>query len=300
MGWDGYSRPPRYRRGRNRGRAFIWVFLGLLFLSMNGGRWLVGGAGTFVSLILFVIFAIVASVVVNSIVRGATQGTSNTQSRIREGIESLVQQFSGDEPYSEAEKAKRSVQSAQDVANQALVRAGNKPDSWLLNLEEIGILAYTGEKKPDGVWTGAVSAQASHLRPYVVINLPYKQGRGTIRFQLFDETGEKRFDKGKIYDLKQGPNFVYPPTWLPMEENHPGGRWTLRVNIGDRPLAIHEFTVREGYNGTMGQFLTEDGEIDSTVSSAVLELGDDSSGMSLDELLAFQEDDAQEADTRLR
>jgi hypothetical protein len=186
--------------------------------------------------------------------------------------------------------AKRKGLSPRAVADKAVRRAGNELDTWLLDVDDIGVLAYNGDKTPNLCRLNAIPSDTTHLRPFVVINLPYKQGKGALRFELLDETGVKRYDMQKTYQLKGGPNFITPPTWLPMDENHKGGKWSLRVSIGDKPLAVHEFTLKAAYGGQIRSFLHEDGEIDPWLSKSIAEQDKGGGGMSLDDLLAAQED----------
>lgn len=176
------------------------------------------------------------------------------------------------------------------VADRAVVRAGNTLDTWMLDLDDIGVVAYHGDSSPDIGRLDPVRPDATHLRPFIVIDLPYEKGRGTIRFELFDETGEKRFEASNLYQLTRGRNFITTKTWLPLEQDRPGGRWNLRVSIGDKPLAMHEFEMREGYTGEMRSVIREDGEVDPWLIDRLSEQEDSRTGMSLDDLLADQEE----------
>jgi hypothetical protein len=185
------------------------------------------------------------------------------------------------------------------VAQRALQRAGNQPSDWLLSLEDIGLLAYHGDDTPDVVRLNPVAADTTHLRPFAVINIPYRQGRGTITFELFDELGTRRFIAREQYTLKQGANFVTPRTYLPLPAERTSGMWTLRLSIGDKRLAEHEFPVRTRVATPVRNLLAEDGEVDPWLARAIVEQGTQKSGLSLDELLASQSDD-RESDSRLR
>ena len=186
-----------------------------------------------------------------------------------------------------------------EVAQRALQRAGNRPNDWLLSLEDIGLLAYHGDDTPDVVRLNPVAADTTHLRPFAVINIPYKQGRGTITFELFDELGTRRFIAREQYSLTQGANFITPRTYLPLPDERTSGMWTLRLSIGDKRLAEHEFPVRTRVATPVRNLLAEDGEVDPWLARAIADQGTQKSGLSLDELLAGQPGD-RESDSRLR
>jgi hypothetical protein len=187
------------------------------------------------------------------------------------------------------------------VADKAVLRAGNTLDTWMLDLDDVGVVAYHGDDSPDISRLDPIPPDASHLRPFVVIDLPYEKGRGTIRFELFDDEGEKRFEASNLYQLTRGRNFITTKTWLPLNENRSGGRWSLRVSIGDKPLAVHEFDVRAGYAGAMRSVIREDGEVDPWLIDRLSEEEATASGMSLDDLLADQAEVGEiEASNRLK
>lgn len=182
--------------------------------------------------------------------------------------------------------------SPKQLALRAVRRAGNDPTRWKLSLDDIGLLAYHGDRTPDISRTRPVSSDVTHIRPYLVIDLPYKQGKGTITLRLLDETGEKRFESKQVYSLIQGQNLITTRTWLPLAETRSGGRWSLEAFIGDMPLAVHQFEMRPAYEGQIKEFMGTDGEIDPWLARAVSEQSV-SETLSLDELLADQYDDAE-------
>ncbi|RMF49963.1 MAG: hypothetical protein D6749_11805 [Chloroflexota bacterium] len=176
------------------------------------------------------------------------------------------------------------------VAQRALERAGNRPSDWLLSLEDIGLLAYHGDDTPDVVRLNPVPMDTTHLRPFAVIRIPYKQGRGTIRFELIDELGTLRFVSSEQYRLTEGQNFITSRTYLRLPNDRTEGTWALRLSIGDKLLAQHEFLVRSRAQAAtpVRNVLAEDGEVDAWLARAILEQGTRGSGMSLDELLSGQ------------
>jgi hypothetical protein len=183
--------------------------------------------------------------------------------------------------------AQHAPRSPREVTAQALARAGHRPDSWQLTLQDIGLLSSRGTAEPDVLRDEPVPAGAMHIRPFVVIDLPYREGDGPIHFQLYDEAGHKRYDEGQAYRLTFGRNFLAAPRWMALDAERPGGRWTLRVNIGDKPLAVHEFAVRPAATEKVVNTdnLRADGEIDPALIQRLTDGGAADTGLSLDELL---------------
>lgn len=170
-------------------------------------------------------------------------------------------------------------------ANKAMQRAGRNPHDSPLHLNDIGLLIYEGSKQPQIYRTAEVGTDATHIRPFMVINNPdmHSTGQGTIRFNLIDEQGQLRFTNRSRYTVKPGQNFITPSTWLPLNDQDFAGKWTMQVNIGESTLfAIHEFNWFQVGGEVRAQF-TGDGEIDELAYS--YEPGE---SLSLDELLASQ------------
>lgn len=282
--------------GNTRISPFWWFLVLVMFLTFFSGN--------FSALAVLIIFSVVMSILLSV-------GSSLWRLFSDIFITSIQQQpllFNQMQPQQDIrrspayaaddEEELRPRVAPKEVAQRALRRANNKPDDWLLSLEDIGVLAYHGDDTPDVVRLNPVAADTTHLRPFAVIRIPYKQGRGTIRFELFDELGTRRFVSSEQYLLKQGDNFITPRTYLPLPDQRTSGMWTLRLSIGEKRLAEHEFPVRTRTTTPVSALIAEDGEVDPWMARAILEQGNQSSGMSLDELLADEPRERQSSQLR--
>lgn len=271
------------RRGRDNGNPWVWIIIGFFLLNAFGG-----------------FNGMMGLMALGMIVLGALWLFNRAGFQQNPPVERQRERWSGEyesrrETAPAPSTARRvenvgrsEARSPRAVADRAVMRAGNTLDTWMLDLDDVGVVAYHGDTSPDIARLDPITPDATHLRPFIVIDLPYEKGRGTIRFELFDETGEKRFEASNLYQLTRGRNFITTKTWLPLEQDRPGGRWSLRVSIGDKPLAVHEFQMREGYTGEMRSVIREDGEIDPWLIDRLSEEEDARTGMSLDDLLADQ------------
>lgn len=280
---------------RGRGNPFpILIFLFVMFMAFGGFRAVSGLS----SLVWFVVFFVALGILSRFLQRANVSSSNTRQGQPTRTITSRRErEYEAEREIREytqrqarltvpAEDEKRRV-SPQTIADQALLRAGNRLDSWELALRDIGVLGFRGDAEPDVIRVEPVAAATTHIRPFAVIDLPYRQGQGPIRFMLYDETGEKRYDEVKEYTLSRGRNFIAAPRWMPFDDERPAGRWTLRISIGSKPLAVHEFAVRAASTETLvtRDHLTEDGEIDPAVIRRLAGDSEADTGMSLDELL---------------
>jgi hypothetical protein len=277
----------------NRTPPIAWIFFFLMVVAFSSGNfsavlWLVF-VGVILSGLFGISIALMRSVFGSSNARTPRSQRGRQAQPVRPSPQAVAR--GGDDLRPHAVP--------REVARRALQRAGSQPNDWLLSLEDIGLLAYHGDNSPDVVRLNPVAADTTHLRPFVVIYLPYKQGRGTITFELFDEFGTRCFVAREQHSLTQGPNFVTPRTYLPLPTERTGGVWALRVSIGDRLLAEHVFPVHARLSMPVRNLLAEDGEVDPWLARAITEQGMQKSGLSLDELLAGQLD-GRESDSRLR
>lgn len=285
------------RRG-NWSNIFGWLIFALIMFSFFGG----GGFSAVISLIIFGIFVSVLFSIGGAVWR-ALNGLPNFTNTLQDMQREITTRQPIRRPanYDDDDDDPRPRVIPKEVAERAMRRAGNKIEDWLLSLEDIGVLAYHGDDSPDVVRMNPVAVDTSHVRPFAVIKLPYKQGKGTIRFELFDEFGALRFAATEQYLLKQGANFITPRTYLPLPDDRTSGQWTLRISIGEKRLAEHAFVVRASSAAAppVRAILAEDGEIDPWLARAITDQGRQSGGLSLEELLASQPDE-READSRLR
>lgn len=286
-------------QGRNRrgnGSPWIWILIGFFLLN---------AFSRFSGMMALVALGMIAIGALWLFNRASIPQTPPIERERRGGLGEYDERRAREMTPSAArrvEKVGRSQsRSPRAVADKAVLRAGNTLDTWMLDLDDVGVVAYHGDDSPDIARLDPIAPDATHLRPFIVIDLPYEKGRGTIRFELFDDEGEKRFEASNLYQLTRGRNFITTKTWLPLAENRSGGRWSLRVSIGDKPLAVHEFEMREGYAGEMRSVIHEDGEIDPWLIDRLSEQEDTRTGMSLEDLLADQAEVGEvEASNRLK
>jgi hypothetical protein len=165
-------------------------------------------------------------------------------------------------------------------------RAGWSYENRRVRLADIGLLVYTGEKDPKIYRTSQIPTDATYIRPFMVFdcpgNMPHED-YSSIRFNLSDSRGKLRYTSRRRYTLKPGPNFITPPTWLPLVGQQVGETWHLDVIAGQVPLGSHYFRWQTAYQPVP---MTGDGEIDEEAQQWLAQQAEEP--MSLDELLALQ------------
>lgn len=274
-------------RNQNTGSWIIWIFLIVILFGSGLSRAL----GSISSLLMLAFFAFVFYTLRNREFRAQLEkffinlfaGSSSASNTRRERSYSQEWTHEHTEPNV----------NPQAIADAAMRSAGHMPNPWGVRFADIGILAYHGDETPDICREEAVPKSATHLRPFVVIDLPYEQGgNGTIIFDFVDKDGDIRFHSTKRYQLKHGKNFITPPTWLPLEAQREADQWKLKVGIGDKTVALHQFSLRGHVESSLKGYLKSDGEVDEFLKKAVD--NHRSTGMSLDELLGDQPADQHE------
>jgi hypothetical protein len=185
--------------------------------------------------------------------------------------------------------AESKIPAAQKAAHTAMLRAGHKPKPSQPHLDDIGLLVYDGDASPQIVRLNDIQTDSTHIRPFVVVNIPRVRSggvHGILRFNLIDGFKRLRFTSRAQYALQPGQNFITPSTWLPLQDQELSDTWTLEVTIGQLLLGVHEF----GWLHVGGQVRAQfdgDGEIDLT-TRRWLDL-QRNERVSLDELLADQQ-----------
>lgn len=185
--------------------------------------------------------------------------------------------------------ASSAVPSAQQAAGAAMKRAGHAPKPSQPRLEDIGLLVYDGDESPQIVRLNDIRTDSTHVRPFVVVNIPHVRNgsvHGILRFNLIDEYKNLRYTSRAQYALQTGQNFITPSTWLPLQDEELGNMWSLEVTIGQLLLGVHQF----GWLHIGGQLRAQfdgDGEIDLT-THRWLDL-QSQERVSLDDLLADQQ-----------
>jgi hypothetical protein len=182
----------------------------------------------------------------------------------------------------------------QKVAAAAMLRAGRVWNKSKLRLEDIGLLVYHGTAHPKICRTSDIPTDATHIRPFIVLNqpsMPQGSGHGLLQFVLRDESEQIRYHSQGSYTMHQGKNFITSRTWLPLAHERVGGKWLLEVGSSSTRFAVHVFDWLE-VGGELRTLFNGDGEIDTQSLQSMKLRGLDQ--VSLDELLAVQK--AQTAD----
>jgi|SRR5579871_426196 len=258
---------------RRTNRGIPWPLLFLIWLLFASGH------------IIGILFAIaVTAVFCGMLVERMAPGTMGTIYR------NLAHGFSvamfGTEGYyrprSDRQQIRRNAAEAQR-------RAGYDPDSPQVIIDDIGLLAYEGDAQPKIYRAMDIPTTASHIRPFIVLDLSrvlpeLSDEKHTVRFNLFDDSGNLRFTARARFTSQD--HFITPKTYMPLDDQHPDGRWSLHVMAGDQPLAIHEFGWLQMGGAVRAQY-TGDGEISMEKRRSRLE--GEEVPVSLDELLADQD-----------
>ena len=236
------------RRRRNPVPFFIFGFLFLFWVLPQ----LISGMG----MILTTLFALAL------IVAGVRMLTNEGGFGSRlQGARNI---FYEDRRTVRPERKKRDESPQSAAVNRALNRARMDDFDLDVDLLDIGLLVYEDDSHPKIFRMGEVPNHASHVRPFIVVQPHFRDGReyGVIRFNLLDGNRQLRYTSRARYRLKGQANFVTPSTWLPIKDETPNGDWSLQVNVGDGPpIAIHEFRWFE-VGGALGAQFNGDGELD--------------------------------------
>lgn len=153
---------------------------------------------------------------------------------------------------------------------------------------DLGVFAHRGGEQPKLYRTHQLPKDIDYVQPFVQLRLPTR-ATGRITFDILDDRGEVIFTRTEQHDLKRGRNLVVPSRRIPVHDalNMDIGSWTLRVSADGTPIAIHDISWQEQRESTTAE-LDDDGEISTELRAAMAESRLEE--MSLDELLAFQED----------
>jgi hypothetical protein len=174
----------------------------------------------------------------------------------------------------------------------AVEAAGLNPDTTPVLAVDMGVLAYRGSENPSIYRTWTVPEDADYLQPFVQLRLNTK-ATGRIRFEVVDSRGKTVFAHEAVQSLEKGRNFISPPSRLPLSEQiNMDGRWQLKVSADSVLLAVHRFEFAEATTASIRRHLAEDGEI-NTDSRLVMD-ENPLPKMSLDDLLAYQDDEEQQ------
>ncbi len=172
-------------------------------------------------------------------------------------------------------------------------RAGIDPDHTYVLSTDVGVLVYRGTDSPVIQRTTALNETAEFIQPFVSLRLP-TDAEGRVKFELVDETGTRRFVHEEFYRLHGGSNLLTPPSRLRVSDlGASESTWRLRVYAENMLVAEHEIEWEVASTSVVRRHLMEDGEISSEGVAEMRSLIEEQklTSMSLDDLLAYQDDD---------
>lgn len=181
-------------------------------------------------------------------------------------------------------------------ALEAVSRAGLDPNNVQVLPVDIGLMVFRGGEEPVIHRTWPIEDNVDYIQPFVQLRLPTK-ATGKIRFELIDSQGNTVFVHEDNHQLMRGRNLITPGARLPIHDAHPlDGQWEMRVSADGTLLAAHRFGWEESTETHIRKHIGEDGELSNEIRVALAE--NRLQKMSLDELLAPQDDDARQQSTR--
>jgi len=277
---------------RNRGVNPAGVIVLILFMLFVVGPWFLNMLETLLPLLF-----LIGIIVVASLVMFGTDLNLPIQRMINNVMGTSASPYRSGQATRTGRRSPARTQfetsDRNEAADKALYRAGNPNDNPDVQLSDIGLLVYEGTNEAKLCRLSDVPTDATHIRPFIVLNMPNLNDNGTdgvIRFNLVDGTGKLRYTSRARYTVKRGQNPIIPKTWMPLNGEQIDGIWSLQFCVGDNaPFAIHEFRWLQVGGQVRAQF-TGDGEIDELMQPAVSQNVDDP--ISLDELLADQGEEA--------
>lgn len=174
-------------------------------------------------------------------------------------------------------------------ALEAVNRAGLDPDDVQVLAVDIGVMAFKEDAEPFVYRTWALPDDVDYIQPFVQLRLPTK-ATGRVKFEVLDAAGKPVFIHEDMHNLQRGRNFITPAARLPVHDQlELDGRWQIRVSADGLLLAVHRFEFAEASSSTISQHIGEDGEINTELKAVMAESR--LPKMSLDDLLAYQEDE---------
>jgi hypothetical protein len=145
--------------------------------------------------------------------------------------------------------------------------------------------------------TTPIEHDAQFVQPFVQLNMPTR-AVGRIRYEIIDSDGQALFIHEDHQSLNRGVNLLTPPARLRAHDGMPRyGDWRLVISADDVPLLDHAFGWLEDPRARLRRHLHEDGELTPEARN-ILEDEISSPGMSLDDLLGAQGNNAGHAGRR--
>lgn len=274
------------------------IFRGLLILIF--GLMLISAIAQFVPPIIAVI---VLFLVIRAIVNSATQ----TQDRRFVNVERrgsnnrrTVQtqpQTRAYRPPAAPQRRKTAIDEAYDHAIKAAYDAGFDLDEDGVIPMDIGVLAYRANSdEPIIVREGEIPDDITHLQPFIDLRVPENLD-GSVSFEILDASGNVVYTRRVQRSYKRGRNLILPPTRMRVDgDMELMDGWHLRVWSGEVMIADHTIDWMDAYTYNekpLAAHIGEDGELSVELRNALDDIAQQ--GVSLDDLLADQDDDQKSA-----
>lgn len=268
-------------------RRFWEAMIGLFLLIFGLAAMTGGGSGMFPLMLGLLGFYLLARQF-DKTGQGQSPFSTSVRPRTRRHVDTFEDE--DEEPHA------RTTSGADQVfahAIDAVRRAGRDPGVTQVLPVDIGVMAYRAGDAPVVYRTQDVFDDVDYIQPFVQLRLP-QRATGRVRFELTDADGQTLFVHEDMQQLQRGRNLVTPAARLPIHDaQNTSGAWELRVSADGVLLATHSFGWRERTEKVVRRHMREDGEITNELRAAIIE--NEPGNMSLDDLLAYQEEEQQRA-----
>jgi hypothetical protein len=177
--------------------------------------------------------------------------------------------------------------------------AGMTPENSFVLPIDIGVMAYERDGRRVIHRMLPLNSLTDYLQPFIQLRLA-ANAYGRLKFEIVDENDERLFVHEERHRFAQGVNFITPPSRLRVQPGDNAATWRLRVYADDSLIADHALLWEVGTSAVVRRNLLEDGEISPEIGAQVRTLLNQNrlTDISLDELLASQDDDSARAARR--
>lgn len=183
----------------------------------------------------------------------------------------------------------RNLESVQPHALAAVREAGLNPEQLQVLPVDIGLIAFYADDEPALHHTRPIPDDSDYIQPFIQLRVP-QAAVGRVRFEVNDHYRQQVFVHEDTYRLERGRNLVTPSARVPLhDEQNSDGVWELRVYADGRLLARHVFGWEHAQDPDFERKIGEDGEINSELRAILAQSRLEN--MSMDELLAYQDED---------
>jgi hypothetical protein len=224
----------------------------------------------------------------------------------RDSVRDRIRQQRGQQPASRAApspietfmtmKPPRARPAAQHAVD-AVRRAGLVSENLALRPTDLGLMVYSGGKRPVIHREAAIPDTADYVQPFVELETR-QPASGQLRFEIVDSSGVVQYARIQDERLTPGRSLLLAKTRMPVGDFlDVADDWSVRIYAGDVLLADHPFNWYDpdSVGAPLRDHLSSDGELSTDlerlVESAELQ------PISLDELLG---DDASQSSMQRR